>query len=353
MITRLALKNFRCFREFSLEGISPVTLIAGANNVGKSTVLESIFLFMDRNHAGVFFKLNGFRGINLSNPLPETIWEHLFADMDTSKSIVISLVNDEQEQSLTISKNDSLSLAQASETPLRSNISAGTVIYNRYPLEICYKDRSGNDISHAVLTEAGLSIQPAIRAETPYIHYIGANVLISPSETAEWLSRLDLKGERDKCVKILQKTLEPRIKDLSVAVVGGINGIYADIGLPTRLPINMLGGGINKLMHIVLIMLANPGAVLLIDEIENGFHYSLFPKLWEIVGKLTGETGCQVFATTHSYECISGATELAADDANSDLFRFIRLDWEGGIVVPHVFENDSFEYAIHNDWEVR
>jgi hypothetical protein len=161
-----------------------------------------------------------------------------------------------------------------------------------------------------------------------------------------------LAGERSKVIEVL-KVLEPRIKDLSVVVIGGVSGIYADIGLPKRLSVNMLGDGVNRLIQIALSMFANPGAILLIDEIENGFHYSLFPKLWEIICKLAAETHCQVFATTHSYECISGAMELAADEARESLFRFVRLEQENDIVVPHVFENDSFAYAVRNDWEVR
>jgi AAA15 family ATPase/GTPase len=138
---------------------------------------------------------------------------------------------------------------------------------------------------------------------------------------------------------------------LSVILIGGIGTIFADIGLSSRISINMMGDGISKLMQIALLMLANPGAIVLVDEIENGFHYSFFPKLWEVVGGLARETKCQLFITTHSYECISGATALTTE--KSELFRFIRLDRCGGIIVPKLFENDSFEYAVKNEMEVR
>jgi AAA15 family ATPase/GTPase len=36
MITKLMLKNFRCFQDFTLDGVRPVTLIAGTNNAGYS-----------------------------------------------------------------------------------------------------------------------------------------------------------------------------------------------------------------------------------------------------------------------------------------------------------------------------
>lgn len=355
MITKLALENFRCFRDFSLEGIRPVTLIAGANNAGKSTVLESIFLFMDRNASEVFIKLNHFRGIAQWSPFSTMIWEPLFSGMDISKTIAISIDNNGEKQTVTISKDDSFLLSQILRAPLRQSAADfGPPISNAYPLKISYENQNENSVSHFVLTEAGVMLYSgkAVKAKTPRAQYMGPQIGMPPQYAAEWLSGIDLAGERGKCVEAL-KILEPRLKDLSVAVINGVNGIYAGIGLPKRLPVNMLGNGVNKLMQLALAMLAHPGSILLVDEIETGFHYSLFPKLWEIIGKLAGETGCQVFATTHSYECVSGAAGLAANDADSNLFRFIRLDQEDGVVVSHVFENDSFNYAVHNDWEVR
>jgi predicted ATPase len=100
-------------------------------------------------------------------------------------------------------------------------------------------------------------------------------------------------------------------------------------------------------------MLSNPGSTILIDEIENGFHYSFFPKLWEIIGNVSQETGCQVVATSHSYECIKGAKCLALNKDKPDLFRFIRLDRIDDTIVPKIFDNEAFEYSINNEWEVR
>jgi hypothetical protein len=194
--------------------------------------------------------------------------------------------------------------------------------------------------------------QKATNTQVPCIQYLAGREMAAPASGVEWFSKIDLSGERGKVIEVL-KVLEPRVKDLSVVVIGGVSGIYADIGLPRRLSINVLGDGVNKLILIALYMLANPGAILLIDEIENGFHYSLFPKLWETIAKLAAETRCQVFATTHSYECISGAIGPVTDEKNGNLFRFVRLDRQDGTIVSHIFENDSLKYAIRNDWEVR
>ncbi len=355
MITKLTLQNFRCFQDFSLDGIRPVTLIAGANNVGKSTLLEGIFLFVDRNSSDVFWKLNSWRGLHHVNLSPKMLWESLFQNMNPETSIRICITNDMEEQTTIFSKDTSFSLSSIPEKTSPFPQGVRISLANSYPLKLVYTDQTRNDISHFLISETGVTriLQKSIVNVTPYIHYFSSRVILSPQEAAEMFGKIEMAGNKSHCVEVL-KLLDPRIKDLSVIVIGEVPGIFADLGLSSRLSVNMLGDGINKLMHIALLMLANPGAIILIDEIENGFHYSFFPKLWEIIGKLAVETKCQVFATTHSYECINGAMVLAGDVNHPELFRFVRLDRNHeGRITPHIFDNDSFLYAVENEWEVR
>jgi energy-coupling factor transporter ATP-binding protein EcfA2 len=350
MITKLMLKNFRCFQDFTLDGVRPVTLIAGANNVGKSTILESVFLFMDRRSSDVFLKLNAFRGVQEMNNSPKMVWEPLFADMDSTKPLSIGLSVDGKPQTVTVTKDETFLMSATAEMPIAPNIQSPTA--NSYPLKLVFKSDTRNDISHFLLTQGGITLtqQKPATTKPPLTQYLGSKISQNASVLSEWFGSLELKGKKSECVKVLQ-ILDPRIQDLSVIVIGGLSGVYADIGLSSRLSINMLGDGMNKLMQIALVMLSNPGSIVLVDEIENGFHYSFFPKLWEIIGKLAEETECQLFITTHSYECISGATVIATENPN--LFRFVRLDRNGGTVIPKLFENDSFEYAVKNEIEVR
>jgi len=345
MISKVALENFRCFQEFTLDGIRPVTLIAGANNVGKSTMLESIFLFVGRYTADVFSRLNSFRGIQLAELSPQMVWEPLFSNMDTSKNISIIVTNNNESQAVVFSKDDSFSLSSVQEAPLPLNIPGiGTPFANSYPLKIMYKD-THNDVAHFMLSVAGISLIPQkpISGVPPHTFYISSRINFPHTLAPELFSIIEIAGNKSKCVEVL-KLLDDRIKDLSVVYIGGVNGIFVDLGLKSKLSINVIGDGVNKLLHLALVMLAAPGAIILVDEIENGFHYSFFPKLWEVIGKLASETNCQVIATSHSYECINGASALAVD---ADLFRFVRFDRKDGVTVPHIFDNDAFSFDEH------
>ena len=44
MLTSLHIKNFRGFRDLTIQPLARVNLIAGKNNVGKTGILEALFL---------------------------------------------------------------------------------------------------------------------------------------------------------------------------------------------------------------------------------------------------------------------------------------------------------------------
>ncbi|MCL2049592.1 MAG: AAA family ATPase [Defluviitaleaceae bacterium] len=361
MITKLELKNFRCFEDFTFDGIRPVTLIAGENNVGKSALLESVCLFMGRNTPQVFNVLNDIRGLNRMPFTPYTVWESLFSNYNTNEAINIRVVFDGTECLLSLSSGEALEF-DISDSDFGDTLS----MVENYPLKVQYiENDTENNFNYILLREGRIAIEREGRKYRKYrshllsrrLHrilpnYLSTKLPISTSRIANLLDSHLRHGTIGKIVDILN-IFDNRVKDLLITSTNGIPGVAVDLGLPVKLPINILGDGINKLLGIILSMFSNPDGILLIDEIENGFHYSFFPKLWEIIGKLTIETGCQVFATTHSSECIDGSLKLATSSENPDLFRFVRLDRVEGVVVPKIFSNDSFEYAVNNNWEVR
>jgi len=353
MITKLELNNFRCFQNFVIEGFRPVTLIAGANGVGKSTILESIFLFNERNSHNVFTILNSFRGIHHNQLSMTMLWEHLFTNSDVNNIITISSTTKHLEkQCLTLEKDSTFSLFSLPELKSQAHL-LGYPDQDAYSLKLVYNDSTHNDTSLFTVTANNIiltSHQPILTSNNT--HYICSKISYTSQHVAEWYGKI-LKGNKSQqCIDILQ-ILDKRITQIYALPQGGTSTLFVKFESMPDLPINALGDGINKLITTILVMLSHRSAMILIDEIENGFHYSFFPKLWEIIGKLATETECQVIATSHSYECIHSAECLAADTANPELFRFIRLDRHNSVISSKKYENEQFIYAINSGWEVR
>ena len=88
MINSLFIENFRCINKLRVDNMKRITLFSGRNNVGKSTILEALFLMMDHTAADSFIKLNGFRGSSLTGI--NSLWKPLFHNLDTDKTIKIT-----------------------------------------------------------------------------------------------------------------------------------------------------------------------------------------------------------------------------------------------------------------------
>ena len=108
------------------------------------------------------------------------------------------------------------------------------------------------------------------------------------------------------------KHLDPRVEAIEPLQVDNQQGpvIYVDLQLKELVPVTQMGQGFNRLLGIYSEVIASEVNVLLIDEIENGLHYSVMPVVFEGLFKAAKELDIQIFATTHSWECI-----LAADAA--------------------------------------
>ena len=95
----------------------------------------------------------------------------------------------------------------------------------------------------------------------------------------------------------------------------------------------------------------------MIDEFENGLHYSVQEKIWALIFKLAEQLNIQVFATTHSWDCIESFTKVAIDYQGSEgvLFRMGRSvrTSDNGKVIATVFDENQLQNITHADVEVR
>ena len=72
--------------------------------------------------------------------------------------------------------------------------------------------------------------------------------------------------------------------------------------------------GVNKIVAILAAIATQK--VVLIDELENGIHYKKLPQLWFALNESAKTYGSQIFASTHSKECLGALLPAMADDEN-------------------------------------
>ena len=113
-----------------------------------------------------------------------------------------------------------------------------------------------------------------------------------------------------------------------------------------------MGEGIARLTSIVLAIGNSSNGVVLVDEIENGFHHSVLHKVWRVIGEAARRFNTQVFATTHSMECIVAAHRAFVEGGTYD-FGLHRLERIDKIIQDVSYPQEVLEAAIEMSLEVR
>jgi AAA15 family ATPase/GTPase len=139
---------------------------------------------------------------------------------------------------------------------------------------------------------------------------------------------------------------------LAMVVVAGEPMLHGDIGMGRLVPLPVMGEGMVRLASLVLHIGNAPNGVVLVDEMENGLHHSILPKVWRAIGEVAREFNTQVFATTHSLECIVAAHKAFAESGLYD-FRLHRLERRKETIHTLTYDQEALEAAIGTGLEVR
>lgn len=358
MIEQIVFENFRGFKKLELFDLKPITLISGKNNVGKSSVLEGIFLFLDHIAPESFIKINQFRG-PISAADSVNLWENVFYQMNMQNALRISITHAGVPASLEYERDDifvppnDMNMSQELMSQIISSAKS------KYTLRFKYQKEDYMEDGHFIVGPMGIvrniapSDSPNLSFSMPFTQFINAAIINSSNDgyIAERLGKLELAGRKQHIIDIL-KFIEPAISDLATIVVNGNAQIFAKIG-QQLLPLRLAGDGLNKLLFIVLSIAVNPHSIILIDEIETGFHYSMYSQLWETIAQTAYENHCQIFATTHSYECIVGAVDGIKKADRGSAFCYYRLDKNSMGNCAYRYSDDLLQTAIATDMEVR
>ena len=116
-----------------------------------------------------------------------------------------------------------------------------------------------------------------------------------------------------------------------------------------------LGQGVNRLFEIALALVNAKDGLLLIDEIENGLHYSVQPAVWRMIFDMSRKLNVQVFATSHSWDCIKAFRAAVANNKQEDslLISLRKHQFKEGVVAAVLFDEDEFDIIASERIEVR
>ena len=349
MLERLHVRNFRGLSDVTVDKLSRINLVTGRNNAGKTTLLEAILLLVGAANARMAFNPHVIRGWKQGMPprwVAETYWKPLFPELDTTRMPGISGVHSTVgEMALTI-KWDRPSKEEFSRDGIRDLVAAGSS--EKRSLKFVYEDkRVGTIESQAHETTDKFDVDQSdsyVPFNVEILQPGGGNV----NDDAVTLGQLRMR-KRGKLILDALRTVEPRLDGIEDNASSGAPMIWVDIGLRELVPLSVMGAGMTHITRIVLAAASAPGGVVLVDEIENGLHHSVLSDVWRVTAAAAEELEVQLFATTHSFECVEAAYEALGADG----FRLHRLEVVDGATRCVTYGPDAIDGAIRHNLEFR
>ena len=372
MLKTLQLTNFRGFEQLELKQLNRVNLIVGDNNTGKTSILEALYLLLGQAHkmgdfpsvfraferrppgGGAYRSPTGtayssqqegeYNRSTENEPLPkpnrdafERFWMWLFRDRQTTNSITVTASDESnvlRQVEVRTHPNEPGVIARCFRVDPRSKGEVFRLNANGKTTFFAVNDPS--------IRVSRLSVQPS-----------------SPTEDAAKFNHAVNRPGGEESAEAFMRQMEPRLRKLRYRKLETESEpiVYAEIGsLPEFIPSSQLGQAFTRMLHIYCELMIEKAGLLLADEIENGVYFSNLRPFWSGIYNLVEEQNSQIFATTHSFECMKTAHLAACERADNggtydlNIIRLDRVDW--GIKATE-FGRETMEVAIAKGWEMR
>lgn len=386
ILNSLRIQNYKLLKDFEVDRLGLVNLMVGKNNSGKSTVLECLRIFASKGNPSVIdaiFEKHEEQVIaQIRNPVdeePVSMYEGLFTDRvypeDSSPIYIGSIDRDvyveigkifyeeteeeTQDEKGNLSRTINRKIYHPSEIDDPSDLEQMIqIISNQNPERPILISNAGRLPFRHQRTIESIRTNP--------ISYIPTQFLSMDLLASLW-DRAVLTPYFDNVSEFL-KAISKDFEDIAfIKVSDGRNrfnarerftrtGVVKLKGLDMPVPLTSLGDGVLRSLQLALGIYPAANGFLLIDEFENGLHYSVQMRIWKLIFKLASELNIQVFVTTHSWDCIEAFSETSKEsDSDAILFRIGQsvLPDEKGKTLATVFDKDSLFELTQSDVELR
>lgn len=320
MISEFVVKNYRSFGQLEIRSLGRVNLIVGRGNSGKTSLLESLFLFCSHGDALLLYKVLGLRIARL---------EKLQGDQAVSQLDSQWRNPDVREFVISGKWNGQIRECRFSRVigdvaiPLRADtleVQNGDITSNPPPIATYRVDTSvGMEQVSGNLSvlPTGFEVRP-VRQNLINARYVTlAEPLLADDLPTVW-TEAEGRGKSDDILALLGQ-LDPNTKDIRVGVDARrqafIRVYHATHG---PVPLETQGAGFVKALAIATKVYSAANGILLIDDFEAGLHVSVVGDVIAFALKAAAQFKVQLFIATHSLETVDAFIDCA--DSQKDLF---------------------------------
>jgi len=341
MFRSLSIRGYRGFSHFDVEGLGCVNLLVGRNNSGKTSVLEALYLLAAGGEPSALWTVLTRRGEQMERvraPRDEVELDvsHLFHghELRPNVSAEFSTKNSEPERRLEYSIRESTAddkptpASEARRSPLEPPTTRLVMAINGTPKPV---------VNAIPLTRRGAMSSDVLEApsrprrtrnERPKpAEYISTESLSADQLASSW-NEIALTDSEERVLNAL-RFIEPKVERIAPIVPTGYyypyimpmprGGFKVKLkGSSVPIPIGSLGDGLWRMLAMAISLIRSKEGILLVDEIDTGLHYTVMSDMWKLIYASAREFNIQVFATTHSYDCIHSLATICDADVETN-----------------------------------
>jgi predicted ATPase len=365
MIRALKIQNYRVFKEFSLENTARVNLLVGANNSGKSSLLEAIYLLTSESPMTSLQYVLSERGEFASRSIDPRVERrggylvsHIFNGhtLDRDKAIVIN-GSSENQLSLNIYTRDVRS--RENEVTQQSLFADEELEVDTHARRLIFeKLRNGGDPTReSLISSDGLisfrNYPRRVSVPDQDSRLVTTNFLPYDDLSVLW-DTITLTPREDKVVEALT-IVEPDVERISfTSRQSSTSGVLLKLrNQKEPIPLSSMGDGMRRILVVVASLVCVDEGTLLIDEIDTGLHFSALKDMWRLIIETSVRGNSQVFATTHSWDCVKAFQQALKESSDRNVGRLIRLERTNGHVDAIGYNSQELGIAIKQGIEFR
>jgi predicted ATP-dependent endonuclease of OLD family len=355
-LKNVQIENYRIFNRFFIDKFRRLNLIAGTNGTGKTTLLEAIFFLMDRGNI-----------ISLLRPLQ---WRQLPPSLEFARETLFGSLHNDTIRLVAETREGRAEVEYKwgpQKLPENQVVEIGKLEIDRRS-EMDAKSES-HDIGFSVLVKSDnivkmarniipdiggikiLEVQNDLKKLPPAV-MLSRFTMHFANDLAERYSSIARSGKKEKVVEIAQR-INPQIQGVELFQVGNAPLLHVQLGKGSMVPASFAGDGVLTMLSIGLAIMNCEKGVVILDEFDAAIHYSQLSTVWGFIAEMAREYDCQIFAATHSRECIDAAVQGVTDKKCQSDFAYFRLDRVDEEIIPTAYDADEIISAAQNDWEMR
>ncbi|TQV65153.1 MAG: AAA family ATPase [Halothiobacillaceae bacterium] len=393
LLNNLEINGFRGLSSLKLEKLGRVNLLVGRNSSGKTSVLEALQVLSSQGDPNVMLGLAHeheeiIRGRESATRYEADFLENFFHGRSFPEYGQGISIGDSERLHIKIQAipfiRTEVDIADQdlehepsvrtkwvrriiSIEDIRNYTSDGYPVF--YALEATHTDHASGEASKFTLASQDIDNDTLImrgrgpvsrRANSTPFGYVPTTFIDNETLSSSW--DLVVLTERERKVIDMIKIIDNDVVDLAFVETDSVDRYrprtarrpMARLSSSSR-PISLgsLGDGVSRLFQIALTIVNCRHGFLLIDEFENGLHYSMQKQVWDFIFALSSEFDIQVFATTHSSDCIASFAESATNHPELGCAYHLGQSIIDGKAVVTRYEEDRLKDLVDMGRDIR